>query len=442
MLTGATLLLLRGVEPFATWYYNFAWYPVLLAADGVIALTGGAGRGRRGEFLLLGRKSFLITVLAWSSVVWLFYELFNFRLQNWYYVFLPDNRIERWIGTLLAFATVLPAVFVAEGILDGLHVAEGTRWPRFNVGKKVIAGMRIAGLIMLGLVLAWPLYFFPLVWGATMLLVEPENYKRGPDRSLLADLSNGRPGRLLRLLLGGALIGFTWELLNINARGKWIYTVPGLENVKVFEMPVAGFFGFPPFAVECFILWQALVLSGIAVPRWGETIRASTTKRVLAGVGAAVFCVGVLWGMELLTIDSYKPNLGELPGVPAGRLTDAGYDVFTLARANTRDVASATQTDEATAQQWIEQARLVSLRGLGSDNVRLLAGIGITSVEHLAQQDAKSLIAKIESFTGEDVVDARVRVWIRGARRVQNRTAPAVETSSRAPARRIANTDR
>ena len=56
------MLLRRGVEPFATWYYNFAWYPVLLVADGVVALVGGAGNGRRGEFLLLGRKSFLLTV--------------------------------------------------------------------------------------------------------------------------------------------------------------------------------------------------------------------------------------------------------------------------------------------------------------------------------------------------------------------------------------------
>src|SRR5688500_20265588 len=47
-LGASTALLMDGVEPFATWYYNFAWYPVLLAGDGIVALTGGAGRGRRG----------------------------------------------------------------------------------------------------------------------------------------------------------------------------------------------------------------------------------------------------------------------------------------------------------------------------------------------------------------------------------------------------------
>ena len=49
--------------------------------------------------------------------------------------------------------------------------------------------------------------------------------------------------------MGGAAIGFIWELLNINARAKWIYTVPFLEDARFFEMPLPGFFGFPPFAV-------------------------------------------------------------------------------------------------------------------------------------------------------------------------------------------------
>ena len=132
-LGAATALLMDGVEPFATWYYNFAWYPVLLAGDGIVALTGGAGRGKRGEFLLLGRKDFLATVLAWSVVVWLFYELFNFRLQNWYYINVPADRLGYWSGTVIAFATVLPAVFVSEGILAGLGIGERWRWKQFRV---------------------------------------------------------------------------------------------------------------------------------------------------------------------------------------------------------------------------------------------------------------------------------------------------------------------
>jgi hypothetical protein len=416
-LGASTALLMDGVEPFATWYYNFAWYPVLLAGDGIVALTGGAGRGRRGEFLLLGRKYFLASVLVWSAVVWLFYELFNFRLQNWYYINVPAERFGYWSGTLIAFATVLPAVFVSEGILAGLGVAERIRWKQFQVTSALIAVMRIAGVLMLALVLAWPRYFFPLVWGATMLLVEPANYRKSPDHSLLGDLEKGKPGRLLRLLLGGAAIGFIWELLNINARAKWIYTVPFFEDARFFEMPLPGFFGFPPFAVECFILWQAIVLSGLAVPRMGITVRARKRKRLLAGMGAAVFSVVVLSGMETLTVDSRKPEFEHFTELPAHALRAHDYDMFKLARATPTHIAAVANTSLETAAQYIETARLATLRGMGSDNLKLLRALGIHSLQRLAAADWRVLEDQLESMTGHDVVAARVRVWIRGARR-------------------------
>ncbi len=416
-LSAATALLMDGVEPFATWYYNFAWYPVLLIGDGLVALTGGAGRGRRGEFLLLGRKSFLASVLVWSAVVWLFYELFNFRLQNWYYINVPADRLGYWSGTLIAFATVLPAVFVSEGILAGLGVADRVRWKPFQVTSALITVMRISGVLMLGLVLMWPEYFFPLVWGATMLLVEPENYRKSRDHSLLGDLEKGEPGRLLRLLLGGAAIGFIWELLNINARAKWIYTVPFFEDARFFEMPLPGFFGFPPFAVECFILWQAIVLAGLGVPRMGITVRVRKRKRVLAGVGAAVFSVVVLLGMEVLTVDSRKPEFEHFSALPADELRAHDYDMFKLARATPAHIAALAQTSLDTAAQYIELARLATLRGMGSENLKLLQALGIHSLQRLAAADWRVLEDQLEAMTGRDVVSARVRVWIRGARR-------------------------
>lgn len=416
-LGASTALLMDGVEPFATWYYNFAWYPVLLAADGVVALTGGAGRGRRGEFLLLGRRGFLFSVLAWSAVVWLFYELFNFRLQNWYYVNVPAERLGYWSGTIIAFATVLPAVLVSEAILAGAGVGERIRWRAFTVTTSLLNVMRAAGVIMLVLVLAWPRYFFPLVWGATMLLVEPENYKKSRDHSLLGDLEKGEPGRLLRLLAGGAAIGVIWELLNINARAKWIYTVPFFEDARFFEMPLPGFFGFPPFAVECFILWQAIVLAGLAVPRMGFTVRARKRKRLLAGAAAVVFSMAVLAGMEWLTVDSRKPELEHFSELPARQLRAHDYDMFKLAKASPEYVAVIANTTIDAAAGWIETARLATLRGMGSENLKLLRGVGINSIQQLAQADWRALDEHLERETGRAVVDARVRVWIRGAKR-------------------------
>ncbi|HEX9106735.1 MAG TPA: hypothetical protein VF832_05900, partial [Longimicrobiales bacterium] len=89
VLAGSTQLMLRGVEPFATSFYLFAWYSTLLALYGALALS--AGRSPR-----LRRPTSLLTMLAWSAVLWLFFELVNLRLRNWYYVFVPANPWVRW----------------------------------------------------------------------------------------------------------------------------------------------------------------------------------------------------------------------------------------------------------------------------------------------------------------------------------------------------------
>jgi hypothetical protein len=416
MLVVSTIGMLRTVEPFATWYYQFSWYSVLLAGDGLLALTGSA-TGRKGEFLLLGRKSHLASVLFWSTVGWFFYELLNFRLQNWYYIFLPDDRSIRWVSTAVAFATVFPAVFVAEALLNAFGFARDVGWKPLRVTPTFVTRMRWTGAIVMLLVMIWPRYFFALVWGASMLMIEPTVYRRAPENSLLKDLELGKPGRLLRLLAGGAMIGLLWEMLNIKARAKWIYTVPFFEELKLFEMPVPGFLGFPPFAVECFIIWQALVAAGVAVPRFGPLFPAPNAKRLAAALAAAAFCVITLVGMDLLTFTSGKPKLHEIPGAPSAQLQRAGYDVFKLAVTTPELVAADVATDRERANEWVQAARLATLRGIGTENLDLLHQIGVRTVEQLAALPSPELIRKVEAATGEDWVDARLRVWIRGARR-------------------------
>ena len=414
ILAAATIGLWRGAEPFTTWYYQFAWYSLLLACDGLGALVGVTGR--RGEFLLLGKPKHLLTLLGWSAVVWLFYELWNFRLQNWYYVNLPHGAALRWASTAVAFATVLPAVFLSSGLLGRAGLAANARWRAFALGERGLRRIQLAGAVMVALVLIWPRYCYPLVWGATTLLVEPWVYRRAPARSLLHDLSEGRPARLLRLLAGGVLIGFVWEMLNIRARAKWIYTVPGFEELKLFEMPLPGFLGFPPFALECFVLWQALVVLGVAVPRYGQTRAAPKALRIAAVALALAGSLAVLWGMDRATVASLRPRLADL-GVPAAPLTAAGFDAFRLASADASVVADVAGRDGRAAEAWIERARLATLRGIGVEGATALARVGIVSVEQLAVADAAELVRALERATGADFVDARVRVWVRAARR-------------------------
>jgi hypothetical protein len=60
------------------------------------------------------------------------------------------------------------------------------------------------------------------------------------------------------LLASGAICGVLWEFWNFWATTRWTYTLPYLGDAKLFEMPLVGYLGFPPFALECYAMWQWL----------------------------------------------------------------------------------------------------------------------------------------------------------------------------------------
>ena len=73
---------------------------------------------------------------------------------------------------------------------------------------------------------------------------------------------------------------------------------PGWESLKLFEMPILGFFGFPPFAVECFVLVQFLGLL--------ESRRERQKGFVWQVVPLWLFFYGIMFAaIDLYTVRSY-----------------------------------------------------------------------------------------------------------------------------------------
>ena len=60
----------------------------------------------------------------------------------------------------------------------------------------------------------------------------------------------------LQLFMAGAICGLLWEFWNMWAYTKWIYVFPLGQSLKYFEMPLAGFLGFLPFALEYFSMFH------------------------------------------------------------------------------------------------------------------------------------------------------------------------------------------
>lgn len=86
------------------------------------------------------------------------------------------------------------------------------------------------------------------------MLLDPLNY-RFHRPSLLGDLEEGRVTRLVCYLASGGVCGILWEFWNYRAAARWVYIFPMWQRGKIFEMPLPGFLGFLPFALECFVMY-------------------------------------------------------------------------------------------------------------------------------------------------------------------------------------------
>lgn len=249
--------LFRKIEPFHSWFYCFAWWSYLLLADNLLLKL-------RGKSLFTARRRELWRMLPLSVFIWLLFEGYNLVIRNWAYEGVVSNPWIRWPGYILAFATVLPGIFITSDLIEHFlspdrgeaHASECENLPaapRGGPSRLFIAG----GAFLSVAPLVWPRYFFPAVWVGPIFLLDPllEKFGRRSLSSLIADVNRRRA---CSLLLGGLACGLMWEFWNFWAASKWIYTVPFFAELKIFEMPVLGFLGFPPFALECWILYHLL----------------------------------------------------------------------------------------------------------------------------------------------------------------------------------------
>lgn len=201
---------------------------------------------------------FLISIPFW----WLF-EWMNTRAGYW--IYLPEDTFSPLAHTLwstLCFSTVVPAIFVTTNTLLSFawfrahHVT--LRTGATQTGRRIYL---VAGIILLIALLIWPQYGMAFMWISLFFILSPINFEIG--RPSLMRYTAVRDWRMVIALFTASLIcGFFWEMWNMYAWPKWIYTFPYLTHWKIFEMPVAGYLGYLPFSLEIWAL-TALVYPAI-----------------------------------------------------------------------------------------------------------------------------------------------------------------------------------
>ncbi len=257
---GAEAALFLGQPLVARWFTPIVWTGYVLLLDALVARRLGR------SYLTTDRVAGVLVALTSVGCWWLF-EWYNaprfWRGGDaltglwWQYHGLEPNLWLRRIGYDWAFATIFPALFLTAAWLRATvfrHMRVRAWRPSSTTLALSMAVGAVAVVLPLLVVSAW---LVPLVWIGFVLLLEPLNARAGRP-SWLADLGEGDASRLVSLLASGAICGVLWEFWNFWAATRWTYTVPYLGDVKVFEMPVLGYLGFPVFALECFAMWQWL----------------------------------------------------------------------------------------------------------------------------------------------------------------------------------------
>jgi hypothetical protein len=244
---------LAHIEPFWSWHTPIAWTGYILFIDGWIWR-------RRGESPIRNYRAETLLLALVSVPLWIIFELYNkYTLGNWHYTGLPETLLVRYIGYAWAFATISPAILITASLVGALRERRAPAYRR-EVHPPLALGVSgwicvVLGTAMLLLPIVRPSQWLAApVWLGFILLLDPINARFGAE-SLRSDLREGHRDRLINLLVSGLVCGLLWEFWNYWAHTKWVYTVPVPPHIKLFEMPVAGYLGFPAFAVECFVMY-------------------------------------------------------------------------------------------------------------------------------------------------------------------------------------------
>jgi len=238
------------------WATPVCWWGYILALDAWLWQ-------RRGQSLCTTRRPLLALQCILSVAFWCLFEAYNRLIPGWRYINLDPDLSVRFLGYTIAFATIMPGMFVTCEAVQSLGWLSRVRVKPIQWSASGLRLLVALGAVCCVLPAFMPAntrgYLWAFVWVGFVLLLEPFNYRRGVP-ALFRDWERGDWSRTAQLCLAGAVCGLLWEFWNMWAFTKWeyIFPFPWVRELKYFEMPLVGFFGFPPFALEYFVMFHFL----------------------------------------------------------------------------------------------------------------------------------------------------------------------------------------
>jgi hypothetical protein len=224
---------------------------------------------RKGTSLIFKSKKLFAGLFLISTPVWWLFELYNSITQNWFYdgkQFFTD--MEYFLLASLSFSTVIPAVFGTAELAGTFKWIKNFRTEKhFYPENKTIIILFLSGNMILAFIIIFPKIFYPLVWISVFLFIEPINVWL-KNKTIFDYTSQGEWRHIIALSVGCLLCGFFWEMWNYFSYPKWIYDLPMVNILHVFEMPFPGYLGYLFFPLELFAVYN--FITGILKIREGK----------------------------------------------------------------------------------------------------------------------------------------------------------------------------
>ncbi len=341
---------------------------------------------KRGSLSVINRT--LPTTILISSFYWCIFELLNVRIENWFYINLPEERGERYLGYFFAYGTVIPAITLLKEAISDLLNLRPRMW---RISLRNYPSYAVAfGTSTFFLILLYPTYFFPFTWISPLLVLDGINYRIG-QHSFFKEIEKGEYKNVVSTLISGLICGILWEFWNFWAQAKWVYTVPFFEGFKVFEMPLLGYLGFSFFALET-----------LAFKDFIEWVKGRAKKTTI--VISLLVCIVTFPIIDRYTVFSYRSGIDELYFLER-------WKIESLKAKGKKTSLGVEET--VLSQEEKKRLELMHLYGLGVKNLMKLDKKGIDSVDKLSRLTEEELSLII----GERNM-RRVRVYLNEARRI------------------------
>lgn len=248
------------------WYINWnfeglrthiGFFPLWL---GYCLLVDALTYRRKGDSLISRSYIGFAFLFVISAPAWWLFEVINEQAHYWHYTQREQfSDLEYFLYASLSFSTVIPAVFSTSELVGTFGWLQKLRkGPRIGKSKRSIQIMFLLGALMFICVFSFPEYSAAFIWISLYLMLDPINHWLG-NRTLIQYTAERDWRAVVALWTGCLICGFFWEMWNYYSNPQWYYTVPYVDFWHVFEMPLLGYLGYLPFALELFALYHLLM---------------------------------------------------------------------------------------------------------------------------------------------------------------------------------------